>query len=243
MADSNLIPIKACANAVEAEHLRALLEEQGVPAFIDGANANTTLWHVGTALGGVRVLVRESDSEEAAKILEHRSPATGPWYCGTCQEALDASFDLCWSCGSLRSAVEQPFPHAKPQPRRKTEQDVDSEGAPAPDASDYDQSNPYASPRVSARVATRSEPQPDSAEETEFDEEVEAMLRRAWRASIIGLVFLPILLHLYSMYLLIRATYSSPTLSPLGQKLYFRTFAVNLFAGCFWGLIFRAMSG
>ena len=43
MVTSDFVEIASYANAVEAEHVRALLEENGVSAFVDGAAANTAL--------------------------------------------------------------------------------------------------------------------------------------------------------------------------------------------------------
>ena len=83
--------------------------------------------------------------------------------------------------------------------------------------------------------ATPSDQQP------EFNEDAEAMLLRAWRAAIIGLLFLPFVLHLYSMYLLIRATMTATSFSPDGQKRFYRTFGVNVVAGCAWGMMIKFM--
>ena len=98
MAASDFLEIAACANAVEAEQIRCVLEDNGVSAFIDGANANTALSFVGTALGGVRVLVRASDAERATEIVESArggsDVSSAPWYCGQCNETIGRAFEM-----------------------------------------------------------------------------------------------------------------------------------------------------
>lgn len=32
------------------------------------------------------------------------------WYCGSCKEVLESSFDVCWSCGGARTEVGSPMP-------------------------------------------------------------------------------------------------------------------------------------
>jgi hypothetical protein len=231
----DFVQIKSCASAVEAEQIRSVLEEQGVPAFVDGANTNTLLSHVGTALGGVRVFVRADDVEEALEIIESSGGASDPWYCGNCREMIEANFDLCWSCGNLRTDVEQPFPlvHGiKHDLGEAAEQE-----AALPDLSGYDAANPYASPRAPAMATAPIEPA------GEISEEAEAMLLRAWRASIIGIVFLPFVLHLYSMYLLIRAASTTRAFTPQGEKRFYRAMAVNLLVGGTWGMILFTLFG
>lgn len=72
--------------------------------------------------------------------------------------------------------------------------------------------------------------------QVEINEAAEAMLQRAWRASIIGIVLFPFLLHLYSTYLLIRAGTTAATFSPEGEKRFYGAILVNLGAGCVCGM-------
>ena len=82
-----------------------------------------------------------------------------------------------------------------------------------------------------------------SDQHAEINQYAEAMLLRAWRASIIGIVFVPFVLHMYSMYLLIRAAMIATTFSPDGSKRFYRAFIVNVIAGCVWGTIIGLMLG
>ena len=65
----------------EAEQVRGILEEHGVDAFINGANAANALSYVGSALGGVKLFVRASEMERAIEVvqsLEEDTPNSGP---------------------------------------------------------------------------------------------------------------------------------------------------------------------
>ena len=120
MSESEFIEVANFALETEARQMQSLLESNGVPAFIDGATANTMMSYVGTALGGVRLLVKKSDVAAAAEILQsiNHQDATdgGPWHCGECGEDVDAGFDLCWACGKPRSevAMRQLTPTSQP---------------------------------------------------------------------------------------------------------------------------------
>lgn len=97
-----------------------------------------------------------------------------------------------------------------------------------------------ARPDVENEIAKVTQPvDPEASEEVNI--ESESLLRRAWRASIIGLGLLPVLTHLYSMILLIRASMHDTNLSADGQRLFYWTLLVNIFAICVWSSIFRAM--
>lgn len=225
--DSSLAQVASFENAFEAEQARAILEEHGMSAFIDGANANTTLSHVGTALGGVRLFVRLEDLAAAAELLDSFSAGsekTGPpWFCGNCQEEVDAGFECCWSCGRHREEVEQPFPPTQSAPIPSAEEASDTSELPTVPVDQA--ANPYVSPRSDRYL--RSQIDDDALS----DPEAEALLQRAWRASIIGIVLFPPLLHLYSMYLLIQAGMITNDFSIAGRRRYYGAILVNLVAG------------
>lgn len=243
MATSEFVEIAAFANAVEAEHVRSVLEENGVSAFIDGAAANTALSYVGTALGGVKVFVRAADAVQAREIVEDQRAGSDvsvmSWFCGTCEETVDGTFEVCWSCGQDRARAERPFPVTRDGDHFKS--DCGSGGddvadTVTPDYSAYDVANPYASP-------TTVETTTPSHRQAEINEDAEAILLRAWRASIIGIVFFPFILHLYSMWLLMRAAMTAPRFSPDGQMRFCGAFVVNVVAGCVCGMIIRLLLG
>lgn len=210
MPKSEFKQVASYALETEAGQFKSILEENGIPAFLDGATANTMLSYVGTALGGVRLLVRESDFDRATDILTSLADGTdspgGDWFCGACNEDVDAGFQVCWSCGRQRSEVERPI-HAT-------------------ESSDTEKPS-----------ATNDEPSANHLAEEDADAEL--VLKRAWRTSVIGFFLFPIVTHLYSMYLLIRATLRGKQFSPYGQKLFYMTLALNVFAGLIWSSLVR----
>lgn len=200
---SEFTEIASFATETEAGQFRSILEDRGVPAFIDGATANTMLSYVGTALGGVKLFVKTADIERATEAMselnQEQATADGVWYCGKCEVEVDQGFQVCWSCSQPRAEVEQP------------------------------------APKITEPALVASELTDD------LEPESEASLRRAWRASIIGLVFFPVLTHLYSMFLLIKVSLQGTKISARGQRLFYMTLAVNVFAVCVWGSMLRSM--
>lgn len=92
---------------------------------------------------------------------------------------------------------------------------------------------------VEGAISKVDKPVVDTSEEKHFNSE--ASLRRAWRAAVIGLGFLPLLTHLYSMFLLIGVSVRGTNLSTQAQKLFYWTLMLNVIAVCVWGSILRAM--
>lgn len=126
----------------------------------------------------------------------------------------DSVADQPWFCGKCHEDVDAGF-HvcwSCGQPRAEVEQ--------------------IAPPTSGESESPTTEPVDTSADE-------DATLMRAWRASIIGLVFFPLFTHLYSMCLLIGVGMSGAELSGYGQKRFYLTLAINLFAVVFWGSMLR----
>jgi hypothetical protein len=103
---SALVRIASFITPEEAAMARAALEAEGIPACLDGAATAGNLWHVGLALGGVRLLVMDQHVESALKILEQREHpaadrqrAAAPRSCPHCGIAAEPGFAVCWSCG------------------------------------------------------------------------------------------------------------------------------------------------
>jgi len=111
------VSVVSCQNVAEADVLKIALEEAGIESTIDGATLNTAfaLPLTGHAIGGVRLIVRQRDAEDALKVIQRTrdswtAPRQDPWFCGQCLEEVDGGFEICWSCGKSRSEVEGEFP-------------------------------------------------------------------------------------------------------------------------------------
>lgn len=58
------------SSLAEADVIRSLLAANGLEATVPDENLAGLAWHLGQAIGGVRVQVREGDFESAAKLLD-----------------------------------------------------------------------------------------------------------------------------------------------------------------------------
>src|SRR4051794_30585284 len=64
-----LVDAMSFSTATEAAMAQSRLEVEGIPAFLDNENVVQFNWMLSNATGGVRVMVHESDAEEAREIL------------------------------------------------------------------------------------------------------------------------------------------------------------------------------
>jgi len=93
---------------------RNRLEAEGIRAFVDDANTVGWLWHLGTALKGIKVLVPEADVPRAVEILEGGAELPEEelgeewWECSKCGTRIDGGFQICWSCGTSIDGIENP---------------------------------------------------------------------------------------------------------------------------------------
>jgi hypothetical protein len=100
-AGRELVCIHRGTDPIEATLLKGLLESEGIPANVTGADL------VGGYSGvprvcDVRLLVPARYRESAATVLERYArerPAGGEWRCGECGETNAATFESCWACG------------------------------------------------------------------------------------------------------------------------------------------------
>ncbi|MBI1248736.1 hypothetical protein GC197_12960 [bacterium] len=231
--------IASCATAHEADHLRVVLEEHGIRAFVEGADLKTSLSYYGSALGDVSVVVRACDAEAALdvvdKLIEDQAghSETEPWFCAACNETIDGGFEVCWKCGEHRSEVEGPMPEVADEAREPEEVSLaDNNPQPLPTPDQFDESNPFASPRTKPGST-------QAAMSIEFSEEAEANLVRAWRASIFGFVGLPVLANFYSMYLLLTALKQASHFSPEGNRRFYGALAINILLVFILGVIWQ----
>lgn len=66
---SDLVELARFPSSAEACIARGQLECEGIRAELAGEAAASWLWHVGTAIGGVRLLVSREDADRAMDIL------------------------------------------------------------------------------------------------------------------------------------------------------------------------------
>jgi hypothetical protein len=186
----DLIPIASYPTSAEAELACGRLAAAGVPAKLDGAVVADMAWHIGSALGGVKVLVSSDDAEQAHAILQETDTEdeTPAWDCPVCGAEVDAGFQVCWSCGAA-------YPESVGSPEAdNTTADVVT----LPERTEVKPCRYCAEdiPASSEVCPLCGEPLQKSA--------ADAKLRDALATALIGIVIFPGILHLYSMYKLYR---------------------------------------
>lgn len=99
----DLVCIHRGTDPIEASLLQGLLESEGVPATITGADL------VGGYSGvprvcDVRLLVPRRYGDAATNVLQRYENERGrtpgdDWRCPACSEVNGANFEACWACG------------------------------------------------------------------------------------------------------------------------------------------------
>ncbi len=128
--DENLKIVETYTTPIEADVVRNRLEAAGIQAFLGDEFSVGWLWHLGTALSGVKVLVAESDLPRAREILQELEPQvedrpSPTWSCSKCGAEVDGELDVCWACGTTADGVEDPDfqdadAAATPRPAKET---------------------------------------------------------------------------------------------------------------------------
>ena len=204
------------SNPFEARQALILLSQNGLEAFIEGENTNSTLWYVGTAIGGVKLLVASGEKSKALEILNEpvgtNTGSSAAWQCGNCFAEVDAGFDICWRCDKDR------------EDNSKNAINADAVGDPDLQ-SRYIQDKP-------------TMPSPESS----VHDESEYLIERAWRAAVLGFVFLPPFTHIYSLGMLWEAFSLSTPISPRSKRLAIAALTLDIIAVVIVGLVARVFA-
>lgn len=68
--ESDLTTIATFADGVEASIAQQTLAAEGIDAYVHGDAMATTMWHLGVALGGVKLQVAAKDEAQALQIID-----------------------------------------------------------------------------------------------------------------------------------------------------------------------------
>ena len=243
-----LIKIASFGTETEAELYCSILRERGIQSFVQQA-AISTLFGNNALMSNVELHASPDDAEAAIEILEsahEADPKSTPWYCHDCDETIEAGFQVCWSCGKDR-------PDGASQPPIATV--VEEEGSFTDDNHRDDEpqrklTNPYATPESDSRerragssdrnAGVAEDPVDRLAREWQ-DEVAEDHITRAYRGALIGLFLFPILMNLYSLYLLAITTSAKRQLSSRWKQTWNIAFVIDIAAICVWAYAFRVM--
>jgi hypothetical protein len=234
-----MVTIATFENPTEAHAAKHCLEAEGIAAVVTDEAVGNWLSYMGSAIGGIKLQVAETDVARGEEVLFVQTRADGqqlaPWRCARCRETVDGGFEICWSCGGERDEFEDPdfTPEESGDdspPEATADDDEDLPNAAPPWTNDTlieGRPNPYSAGRLPADARA-----PDDTITSTTDEELEALATRAWRAAIIGIFVCPVflLINLYSLWLLVRLSMEPGDLSPAGAWKCRGAWAVNLIA-------------
>lgn len=104
-----LMTLATYDNVPMSEVARLRLEDAGIPVRVENADIVNTLWGVGPALGGVRLVVAEEHAAAARELIAgiHETPMLtpptddepAPPKCLACGAEFPANADRCAACG------------------------------------------------------------------------------------------------------------------------------------------------
>jgi hypothetical protein len=69
MEHPELVVVKSCGNRLEAELVKGVLEDAGIPAMMQGDTVGGMREHIAWSGAGFRILVREEDASLARDVL------------------------------------------------------------------------------------------------------------------------------------------------------------------------------
>ena len=107
MTSSRVLLCRA-PDRVQAHVLANALDGAGIESVIAGGNAPSASGHRAYMERFTEIWVLREDAERARGVLASlRSEPSDdrdrkPWTCINCSEAIEAGFDVCWSCGVPR---------------------------------------------------------------------------------------------------------------------------------------------
>ncbi len=231
-----LVTIASFGQPEDAYLARNQLERAGIPAVIVDASSAGTMWYFGAATGGAKLQVSEDDAQRAREFLldvvsdPDRHDLAGYWRCLSCQEIVDPGFDICWSCSSPKEEMQDKT--FQPTLAQVVESPSESDPPdtplilmrPSAEAAGEFHDNPYSPSCVQASSAR---PPLDVAAPRNMDE----LVIRAWRASVIGALVCPPILNVYSMYLLIWVSLKGPYLSAKVNRRFYAALVINILVG------------
>jgi thiol:disulfide interchange protein len=217
MPDTQLVTLSTYPDEGSAAIARSVLAAAGIDAHTTDGATTTTLWHVGTALGGVRLQVPASEVDVARRVLEKSQQTDDtalpqqPWTCPRCDAQVDAGYAVCWSC--MAPAPESAFTPAS---------DLSTE--PSAEVADEESSLDLTE---AEQVALKRD---QNAAETG-----DALADRALRAALIGVV-VPFVLP-YAALLVLRLVGHHDRSSSASRKFYAALAVVFLMCCAWWALL------
>lgn len=101
-SDDRLVCVHRVPDPIEANILRGLLEQAGLPVTLVG-EALTGAYSGVPKVADVRVMVPRAASVAARAVVaaycDRSADDAGAWVCAGCGEENGGGFEVCWRCG------------------------------------------------------------------------------------------------------------------------------------------------
>jgi len=215
--------VASFATRLEADLLKGRLDAIGIRAFLLDENTVGWFWHYANLLGGIKVAVADADLQRAQDLLreiENRKTAAeasraedraaSAWTCPVCGAEVDGNQEICWACGTTADGEETPDFETATAPI--IEMDIDP---PLPIWWGFSfvicpllfpfvllAKLVFALPWPSSRVE-EIPPGVEKDRQPGIDDAI-PILRRACLAAVLALISLPVVLNVYSMWLIVK---------------------------------------
>jgi hypothetical protein len=193
-----LVTVAEFATPIEARLAKNRLEAAGIPTFLGDEETVGNLWHLGLALGGVKLLVADDDIQRAMDVLATlpEQETTEADYDAASREADAEAIQEAWTCPQCgnRLSVDQRFCTACGSAGDEPDEAIlVTASKPSPDSAALEDNIPLRFPMLGDEIAFR-----------------------ALKAAAFGLLFFP--LAFYSCWLLFRLLTFPGELSPQGTR-------------------------
>jgi hypothetical protein len=105
-----LVRIYEGREAMDAHHVRVILETHGIAATVIGESLRMARAQIPPTLNTQpTVWVQDTDVAQALAILRDVTSenASAPdWVCSSCGETVEGQFSACWNCGTAQPDAE-----------------------------------------------------------------------------------------------------------------------------------------
>jgi hypothetical protein len=159
---------------------------------------------------------------------------------------VEPTFDECWSCGADRETFEDRSGGKPPPAKVESPKDFADQLPPSAKVDPAEATNPYASPPLLPKEkfeSSKDEDESDAEQDDLRSPPGEGDIQRAFRASILGIILCPPLLHLYSLILLLSVTHTVAAQSEKIKTQYYAALWIDIVAIVLAGLVLIAMIG
>jgi len=226
------VTIAAFDSMIEADLVRGILEEEGIPVILSGEHATSAFAGI-TALAEITLAVPEEELDRANRLLDEfesepdeqvealaEGSSEAGWVCSLCGQFVEDAATACPSCQTPRDAVRD---GSRPQQTDLTKRP-----------------RIIRLPRPPEQAVQRRDQMTDRPLPQEFQMEDETdsdlhdvatflgddMARRAFLAAMLGLLFTPLVF--YSGWCLLKLLTYSGEVSPSGMRYLYGAIALDV---------------